>query len=336
MKSVNFEQLCIKDITNNISELEKKELLSLLEESVQKKIEYEQLKKTWQSTSPESIDYNLNLEDEWNSLTEKTIMKTETKYKSKIKTGGFFEGIFTPRFKPAIAFSAVLLVIISSLVLFNNNEKENILKTISTTNSQIMEVVLSDGSVVQLNNGSKIEFLENFEESKREVLLTGEAFFEVKKDGRPFIINTDNAITKVLGTKFNVWSRNNETRVVVKEGKVSLAESTAEENKVFLTKGEASKVIASLSPEEPLKVNADKLLGWLDGEIVFENSSLSEIASELERYYNINITLDNPELKKYNLTGTFNNEEIDTVLTKICLALNIKYTEGTSSYKLTK
>lgn len=335
MKPVNFEKLCIKEISNNITEIEKVELLSLIGRSESYKREYENIKKVWQATSPGALEYNLNIEDEWENLTKETTMSTKTKNKKNI-LGEFFEGIFTPKLKPVFVFGSVLLIVIASLVIFNSADKEKILKTISTTNSQTMKVVLSDGSVVQLNNGSKIEFVEDFEEEKREIRLTGEAFFEVNKDGRPFIINTENAVTKVLGTKFNVWSRNNETRVIVKEGKVSLAENTVEDKKVFLTEGETSKVIASKSPADPTKVNTDKLLGWMDGKMVFENTSLSEITNEIERHYDIKITLENLELSKYNLTGTFDNEEIDTVLTKICLALNIKYLEGRNSYKLTK
>lgn len=333
MKSENFKNLCIKEITNNISDVEKNELSQLLKTSEEYRIEFEELKKTWNSAIPEKLEYNLDLDNEWDRLTEKSIMKPKNSNNNNFSE--FLSGLFGSRFKPAFVVSSILVLIVATFFVINN-DAEKILKTISTTNNETLEVELSDGSVVQLNNGSKIEFYENFEEAKREVQLTGEAFFSVANDGRSFIINTENAITKVLGTKFNVWARNNETRVVVKEGKVSLAENTVEEKEVFLTKGEASKVVANLLPEEPTKVNADKLLGWMDGKMVFENSSLNEITNELERYYDIKITLENLELSKYNLTGTFDNEEIDTVLTKICLALNIKYLEGRNSYKLTK
>ncbi|MCB9250000.1 MAG: FecR domain-containing protein [Ignavibacteriales bacterium] len=66
----------------------------------------------------------------------------------------------------------------------------------STVNNQRLEIELSDGSIVQLNSDSEIKFYENFDNDKREIKLKGEAFFSVKKDGRPFIITTENAVTK--------------------------------------------------------------------------------------------------------------------------------------------
>ena len=78
------------------------------------------------------------------------------------------------------------------------------------------------------------------------------------------------------------------------------------------------------------------MLGWLDGKIVFSNTSLSEIIQELERNYNVNVSLDNDSLSNYNLTGSFDEEKIDTVLSKICLALNLKYIQENNSYRLTQ
>ncbi|MCB0752952.1 MAG: DUF4974 domain-containing protein, partial [Ignavibacteriae bacterium] len=70
--------------------------------------------------------------------------------------------------------------------------------------------------------------------------------------------------------------------------------------------------------------------------LVFNNTPLKEIAEELERFYNTKVIVDNNELVGYNLTGSFNNEKIDSVLTKICLALNLNYVENNNIYSITK
>ena len=334
MKKTNsrFTSLCIKEITNNINEIEKKELDNFLKEN-NNKIEYKKLKEAWNFASPVKLKYEISEEEEWNKINsaiaeESFNNKTDSNRFSKI-----LDSIFLPKIKAAIG--TAIIIITAALLLLNISNTEQVIKTINTSNNEKLEIVLADGSIVNLNSGSKLEYYENFEEDKREVKLEGEAFFSVKKDGRPFIINTKNAITKVLGTKFNIWARAEETRVIVKEGKVSLAENV-NNNEVILTKDELSKVIKNNKPIEPVKIDSEYMLGWLNGKIVFNNTPLSEITKELERNYNIKIELASPEINEISLTGTFENEKIDTVLTKICLALSLKYSEHDNVYKVSK
>ena len=335
MKQSTFQKLCIKDLTNNINEKEKNILLGELEKSEFNRVEYNKLKETWNYSQPVKLHYDLSEEEEWNKFNTKLAAENYAEENRTSSAGKMLGAIFSPKLKSAFAFGTALVVIVSAIFLFNNYDSELILKSISTTNMQKLVVELPDGSIANLNSGSKIEFYENFEDDKREVKLEGEAFFSVKKDGRPFTIKTENAVTKVLGTKFNVWARAKETRVIVKEGKVSLAESLNNEE-VILTKGESSKVVESNAPIKPTKVDPDYLLGWLSDRIVFSNTNLKEISNELERKYNVQIDIVDQELLDYSLTGTFENEKIDTVLTKICLALNLKYSEQNNSYKVTK
>jgi ferric-dicitrate binding protein FerR (iron transport regulator) len=335
MKQSTFQKLCIKDLTNNINEKEKNILLGELEKSELNRAEYNKLKDTWNYSQPVKLHYDLSEEEEWNKFNTKLAAENYAEENRSSSATKIFGAIFSPKLKSTFAFGAALLVIVSAIFLYNNYDSELILKSISTTNMQTLEIELPDGSIANLNSGSKIEFYENFENDKREVRLEGEAFFSVKKDGRPFTIKTENAVTKVLGTKFNVWARAKETRVIVKEGKVSLAESI-NNNEVILTMGESSKVVETNSPIKPTKVDPDYLLGWLSDRIVFSNTNLKEISKELERKYNVKIDITDQELLDYSLTGTFENEKIDTVLTKICLALNLKYSEQNNSYKVTK
>lgn len=331
----NFKSLCIRDLTNNINDDEKKELERLLKESASNLMEYNKLKETWNYSSPIKLNYDISEEEEWNKIISAIAEESFNEKGKRNSISELFGSLFAPKLQNVFALGTAAIVLITALFLYNTSNTEPILKTISTENNQRLEIVLSDGSIVNLNSSSKIEYYENFEEENREVNLEGEAFFSIKKDGRPFVINTKNAVTKVLGTKFNIWARAEETRVIVKEGKVSLAENI-HNKEVILTKGEASKVIKSNNPIKPVKIDTDYMLGWLQGKIVFNNTPLSEITQELERNYSIKIDLTDSELSGYSLTGTFDKEKIDTVLTKICLALNLKYSENNNIYKVTK
>ncbi len=336
MKKQFYENLCIKEFTNNITENEKKILNNWLDSSSQNKLLYEELKKIWLVTEPENLEYNIDLEEAWINIKNNISEKAELNVRSKSSFSDYIASLFSPRLRPVWVVGTAVLLIVSSILFFNNSGPEKALKTISTQNGQRLEVHLSDGSVVNLNNDSEIQFDKNFVSNKREIKLKGEAFFSVKKDGRPFIIYTNNAITKVLGTKFNVWSRSSETRVFVKEGKVSFADNIDTTKKVYLTKGELSKIIEKDAPTKPTNVDTDFMLGWLDGKLVFERTPLTEIAKDLERYYDVNITIESPEISKFSLTGSFDNESIDSVLTKVCLALNINYSVTNGSYSIKK
>jgi len=331
-----YENLCIKDFTNNISDQEKTLLKKWLGLSNENRLMYEEFKDVWLSTKPKDPKLNLDLEEEWENLKNNISSKTDTKTSNKQTVYDIITSSFAPRLKPVWAIGLAVLIIISSIVIVNNSGPEKVIKTISTQNGQRLEVLLSDGSMVKLNNDSEIKYDENFSDNKREINLKGEAYFSVKKDGRPFIIHTNNAVTQVLGTKFNVWSRASETRVFVKEGKVSFAENMDTTKKVYLTRNESSKIIEENAPTQPTKINANFMLGWLDGKLVFEKSSLSEITKDLERYYDVKVNIDDPEILEYSLTGSFDNENIDSVLTKICLALNINYSQSNGSYNFKK
>jgi transmembrane sensor len=333
--NISFHQnLCIKDLTKNISVSEKKLLTDWLDKSNQNKLEYENIKNTWNSTSPNKLEYEVNIEEEWSSLQNRIIAETINIKKTGSSISKILSSLFAPKLRPAWAIGTVLLLIISTTIFWNYYEPTLDIKTIATVNNQRLEVQLSDGSFVQLNSDSEIQYFENFESDKREIRLKGEAFFSVNKDGRPFIISTDNAVTTVLGTKFNVWSRDNETRVLVREGNVSLSDNINSINKVFLTKDQLSKVKETLPPEAPTNVDADYILGWLNGKLVFNNTPLDEIAEELERFYDRKVTLKNEELAQFSLTGSFDNQKIDSVLAKICLALDLSFVVNNDKFEI--
>ncbi len=334
MKKQFYESLCIKDFSNNLTENEKEILNNWLNISDQNKLLYEELKNIWFAAEPKETAQKINLEEEWINLKNNISNKIETNVNAKHSFSDYIASIFAPKFRPVWAIGLIVLLAVSSILLFKNSEPEKVIKIISTKNGQRLEVHLADGSIVNLNNDSQIQFDEKFTGDKRVIKLYGEAFFSVKKDGRPFIIYTNNAITKVVGTKFNVWSRGQETRVIVKQGKVSLAENIDSTKKVYLTKGELSTIVEKNAPTKPSEVDADFVLGWLDGKLVFESTPLSEIAKDLERYYNVEVNLANNDISRLHLTGAFDNENIDSVLTKICLALNLNYTKDNENYSI--
>ncbi len=225
-----------------------------------------------------------------------------------------------------IMFGAVYFV--SSL--FNNNESS----LVHIKSEKIQTINLSDGSKVTLDKGSSFAYPENFESSNnREVNLNGEAFFEVVKNAKsPFIVNVSNGKIKVLGTKFNVraWNKSGGITVAVSEGKVALADS-AQIKSVVVTKGKMSNLSYEGILSEPVEIDLSEYLSWMSKQIYFKNTSVSEVISQLERWYDVNIELQNTEILKSKITVFIDHKPLEENLNVVCAILNMSFTkEGTS------
>lgn len=181
------------------------------------------------------------------------------------------------------------------------------------------EVQLSDGTVVHLNSGTALRYPVQFvKNKKREVYLTGEAYFDVSKDkAHPFTVNTQEMNVEVLGTKFNVdsYSNNSTTDVVLVEGKVSLyKQQKTNQNLIYLTpglKGSTQKGQREIKTEQ---VNTDYYTDWVKGSLVFKNASFDDIIKKLERCYNVTFVNKNKTLGKEIFNARFDNEPIEVVL----------------------
>ncbi|MFQ5570690.1 MAG: FecR family protein [Rhodothermales bacterium] len=157
-------------------------------------------------------------------------------------------------------------------------------------------VTLPDGSVVELNSGSTISFASNFGEKTRRVKLKGEAFFRVTRGSLPFVVQTFNGTTTVLGTRFNVraWTddRTPETLVTVESGLVRFAERGNDQDGLVLQEGQAARLPRkSSSPTFLPETNVENALAWRTGGFEFPDQPLGTVLNELERRYNLRVNV---------------------------------------------
>jgi transmembrane sensor len=169
----------------------------------------------------------------------------------------------------------------------------------------------------------------------RQVKLTGEAFFDVAKSESQFIVQTSEGTVTVVGTRFNIWARNLQTRVVVEDGQIRLA-ANDHASSIILTKDLMSEISQNQPPSNPRSVNVEELLGWRSGKLVFNRTMLSELAGELERYYDIDITIENPKLETKTITAVFDRLPLKNVLYSICSTLDIQYKYENGMYTFYK
>ena len=276
-----------------------------------------------------------DIENEWEKLNRRIDKEQNVRLDGNSITERFKESLyflFVPKLRPISAIVLILFAVFISALLFRNEPVQPELMTISTIAKEIRKIQLPDGSEVTLNGSSRLEFMSVFNTGKREVKLSGEAFFSVKKDVHPFVIETMNAQTTVLGTKFSIWAREERTRVTVKEGKVKVALNVRRENPVYLVRNQQTTVTKNSELQQPVNVDSDFILGWLDHKLVFNETPLTEVTAEIERFYGAKILLDKEQVSNRCLTGSFSNSSIDSVISMVCLALDLDYEKHNDGY----
>ena len=185
-------------------------------------------------------------------------------------------------------------------------------------------ISLNDGTKVHLNAGTTLSYSKNFNSTNRKVALSGEAYFEVEKGSSPFIISTDLAKVTVLGTKFNVRSREDGLEIGVNEGKVKIENKT---KSIDLKKGEQVDIIIDQPKILSVSEISNFYPGWKNNKLICDNSSLEKICRELERRYNIKIQFQTSLQKNITISGIIDlsPNDLDSVLSSISLLSKRKF-----------
>jgi len=212
-------------------------------------------------------------------------------------------------------------------------------------------IVLADGTKVVMNADSRLKYPARFSGDKREVFLTGEAFFDVTHNAKvPFIIHTSKMNIKVLGTEFNVKSypEDSTSETTLIRGLIEVTLNDRPSDKIILRPKEKLVVsnepspkhissIASSSPTQEARLLISSLhyvsakdsaiveTSWLDNKLVFQDESFGQLATDLERRYGINISFSNSAVKEFRFTGVFEKETIDEVLKALKLTEKFNY-----------
>ena len=164
-------------------------------------------------------------------------------------------------------------------------------------------VCLSDGTKVWLNSESELKYASEFVGEERRVYLTGEAYFEVKRDTlHPFIVHTPYSDTKVLGTSFNVSAYEDETTTAITlvSGKV---EVYYQHEKCILKPGWQAIAKNKSGTLETRKVDVTDYVSWKDGMFEFNDMPLEQLVSQLSRWYDVDFFFANSKIRNFKFTG---------------------------------
>ncbi|WP_200977855.1 FecR family protein [Echinicola sp. 20G] len=195
-----------------------------------------------------------------------------------------------------------------------------------TPSGQKNKIYLPDGTVAFMNSESTIKYDEGFGRRHRNLLLIGEAYFEVTKNKHlPFKVASGEIVTEALGTAFNVNAYNqNSIKVQLTEGKVKVYQEDLESNDMVLAPGE----MICFSENKKMKKGNFDLEGsipWVEGVLLFDKKKFSEIKEELERWFGVKINLKNLPKEDYEFSGKYKKATLKEILESMEHAMQFEY-----------
>ena len=188
---------------------------------------------------------------------------------------------FLSKFKPRITYAVALgLALIFALpIAYDSLTTE----TLVTQTTDFRTLKLPDGSTISLNAGSQIKYKKDFNTDHRSLTMTGEAYFDVQNGNTPFVIQTNQGQVTVLGTSFNVRSREDGFEVGVNEGIVKVSNDS---KSVILHKGQMIGVDSNFDEKNLQNISYTNYPDWMHEKLVCEQTPLAEVCDEIEGFGN--------------------------------------------------
>lgn len=297
-------ELIARCLDKSASEAEKQELLQWINESKENESLYFTMKELYEAGNWNTLRQEADTIGNWQQLRTKI---DESNQPAKNKK---FRIIHLVKYAAILVLGAVISVMFLKLNSSKNINPE-FKNQIVTGIGERSQLVLPDGTKVWVNSCSSVSYKYDYGTNSRNVYLEGEAYFKVTKNEElPFIVHTQGAEIKALGTAFNVTAYHNDVELsaVLLEGSISFKQ-VGNENAQVIKPGEKITYSKSTQLTNIEEVNAESYVAWSNGETSFEHLKMDEITKRLQRNYHVTFVLQNEKIKNMHFTGTFRNYE---------------------------
>lgn len=299
------------------------------ESSSENEAHYRDSLKAWESFSL------LKEMEQFNSFEALKIVNARIEEPSAKKLLNFLKLIAAILVLPLLAYSGYVTYHNSSLK--KTIASQVVMQTITSRQGMVSQFQLADGTKVWLNSNSELQFPSVFAGEFREVKLKGEAYFEVfKNKNQPFRVMADELSVEVLGTSFDMtnFSEEKKSEVILVEGKVSTS-AIRKDSKIengSMHPGQMGVYYESTGKFYTQEVNVDKYISWRDGNLIFRDDKMEDVVKRLSRWFNVEIIINDPEIKSYIYKANFRNENLLQVLNllKMSAPIDFKITERKS------
>ncbi len=371
------KKLIIKFLTGESTETESLLINQWLNKKAENKKFFDEIEFLWKVSS---ITQDLNedgTKNDWNIILDKIGKTSEYQLLRSKDQQPESPKVFGDKVKKGLnsilKIAAIFILAFSlSYTIFyftsKTSHKESLAyNKVIANKGQKSQIILSDGTKIWLNSESTLKYPSVFDKKKREVILVGEAYFEVQKrgDNVPFIVKTSEIDIKVTGTSFNVMAyphediiettlveglitliitdnelpytqpihlKPNQKATLIKKGsQISLSYIKVEKPTLAISSKPAQNQVPKAKEIKQIiilpEVSIEPHTAWKDDKLIFKSESLENISYKLERWFDVEITITNDELRESCFTGKFiNKESLNQVLEIIGMTAPIKYT----------
>ncbi len=195
---------------------------------------------------------------------------------------------------------------------------------------QLKSVTFPDGSIGVLNENSEFQYPERFGDERR-VTFNGEAYFDIKKSKKPFIINANGVDVKVLGTAFNLITTDEKVFLYVDRGLVAFSQDGTETK---IKAGLEATFDKSSKKVEIMDKPSRNIMSWRNGNFKFENTPLKEALNDLQEYYQVDFKLSNEKLENCRISASINKKSLSEVLRLLEEILDVKTKQKDNTVKI--
>lgn len=213
------------------------------------------------------------------------------------------------------------------------------LSVIENDRNVVRKVTMPDGTIVWLNRNSRLEFdQQQYNRTQRYVKLSGEGYFEVTKDAaRPFVVETGNIHTRVLGTAFNIeaYQQESEIRISLVHGKVALEDKTRAVTAV-LAPNQTMRYSRDTKDWQLLPMAVNNINAWTNGALVFNEVPLEEAIERIGNRYHLAMTYDKNLLHNKRITATFTVKDWQSALHNVLFVHGLTFTTRQGRVVITK
>lgn len=289
------------------------ELADWLENSESNKQDFETYKKIWNESGSYIHPSVFDMEQAWKKVNEVNRKKSLFR-KNLIKVGYVLSGT---------AASILVILTLSFFGIFTNQPESFVCITADYGNRS--QIVLPDGSSIKLNAGSDASYFYNPKKRVREVKFQGEGYFDVAKSKVPFVVKLTNGLeVKVWGTSFNLqaYADDDVIQASLVEGCIELNHGT---DKLVMKPGEIAVLDKRTNEIKRVEGILSHSYGWLDNKLYMSDMSLADVCKNLERWYDVEITLPPGLGEHIHYNGVIQEETVTDVLEALSHLSNISY-----------
>jgi transmembrane sensor len=310
---VEYQNLIMKFLSEEISEAELVKLKLWIENNKENRKLFDEINEIWRETNIGTKHNYFNPEKAWEILSIKLGLGKSRDSSVKVVSKNFYRILIS-----AASVACILALGGMSLYLGLKSSIKHMagpITIVATNEGEKSHIYLSDSTKVYLNSGSRLEYDGQFNIKDRVVKLNGEAYFEVQTNPeKPFIVQTGKVKVTASGTRFNVFSYDNENRVetTLEEGKLEVSVIGKESSNV--TPGHQVVYFKDSQEIKILTAAPDTYTSWIENKLRFYDTPFEEVMRTISRRYNVKIEIKNRDLLNLTYSATFIDESIEEIM----------------------